>query len=126
MEFNTNKFVLSGHTSYVVGLKLVYGDLLASGSYDKTIRLWNVTSGALIQTLANHTDWILWSLDLMADGQTFLSGSFDKTLKLWNVNTGKVLNTINTTLNIESMVVLNSKKGKINGSHTLKKTKIEI
>ena len=78
---NTQKFILNGHTNQVVGLKLLSFDILASSSYQE-IKLWNTTSGEFIRTLKGHTDNILWSLDLMSDGETLVSGSDDQTIKL--------------------------------------------
>jgi WD40 repeat protein len=31
---------------------------MASGSWDRTIRLWRVSDGALVRTLTGHTDWV--------------------------------------------------------------------
>eukprot|EP01048_Picozoa_sp_COSAG05_P028994 COSAG05_NODE_9298_length_633_cov_2.850187_1_plen_88_part_00 len=56
------------------------GTTLASGSEDKTIKLWKV-GGKLLQTLTAHTAGVLlvaWS----PDGTTLASGSLDKTIKL--------------------------------------------
>ena len=46
------------------GLKRVSADILASGSNDTTIKLWNITS--IIRTLKGHSGPILLSLDHMA------------------------------------------------------------
>ena len=104
---NTNKFILTGHTNQVVGLKLVSSDTLASGSLDKTIKMWNTTSGTLIRTLANHTNKIWWSVDMLISNQILLSSSYDGTIKMWNIFTGQVLKTINAGLLIYSLAVLN-------------------
>ena len=37
------------------------GGLVASGSRDKTVRVWEVESGRLVRTLAGHTDYV-WAL----------------------------------------------------------------
>ncbi|MBD1214582.1 MAG: hypothetical protein H9534_17995 [Dolichospermum circinale Clear-D4] len=69
------------------------GQTLASGSWDTTIKLWNVKTGNLLQTLEGHSDWVR-SLAYSPDGQTLASGSNDETIKLWNVNTGSLLQTL--------------------------------
>ena len=104
---NTNKFILTEHTSAVFGLKLVSADVLASGSDDTTVKLWNTTSGTLIRTLASHTQSIFFSVDMLFSNQILVSGSYDTTIKTWNISTGQVLNTINTGLQMWSLAVLN-------------------
>jgi hypothetical protein len=67
---------------------------LASGSSDKTIKLWEGASGKLLRTLEGHSDpvnSVAWS----HDGNTIASGSDDKTVKLWEGASGKLLATIN-------------------------------
>ena len=63
------------------------GQTIASGSSDKTIRLWDVATGTLKQTLIGHTDSVT-SISFSPDGQTIASGSSDKTIRLWDVATG--------------------------------------
>ena len=58
------------------------GQTLASGSWDKTIRLWDVHSQRQIATLTGHSDWV-WSVAFSPDGRTLASGGLDKTIKLW-------------------------------------------
>ena len=60
------------------------GQLLASASWDCTIRLWNVTSGALIRTLTGHTSNVN-SVAFSPDGHLLASGSQDGTVRLWGV-----------------------------------------
>jgi len=111
LSTNTNKYNMTSHKNSVYGLKLISSDILASGSSDKTVKLWNITSGTLLKTLYNHTSAIVWSVDLLNDGQTLVSGSQDQTIKLWYFNTGQIWQTINTGLKIRSMAVLNSRIG---------------
>ena len=91
------------------GLNLISSDILASGSSDQTIKLWNITNGQLIRTLTGHAGDIERALDLMSDGQTLVSGSEDHKIKLWNWKTGECLNTINTGLNIRALATIKSK-----------------
>ena len=67
--------------------------MLASGSLDTTIRLWNVTTGTLIQTLTGHIRAI-YSLRFSPDGHMLASGSSDDTIRLWHVATGVLRNTL--------------------------------
>ena len=79
---------------------------MASGSYDKTIKLWDTKSGQLIRTLKGHTSHILLSVDLLNNGQTLVSGSYDETIKLWNWSTGECLRTIQTNSEISTLSVI--------------------
>src|SRR5215469_685641 len=58
------------------------GKWLASGSNDKTIRLWDATAGTLQYTLEGHTDWV-FSVAWSPDGKWLASGSSDGTIRLW-------------------------------------------
>ena len=70
-----------------------FGKILASASGDKTIKLWNVTTGKLISTLSGHQNSVI-SLAFSPDGKTLASASWDKTIKLWNITTGKLISTL--------------------------------
>ncbi|MCL6590461.1 MAG: WG repeat-containing protein [Firmicutes bacterium] len=65
------------------------GKLIASGSDDKTVKLFNADTGTLIRTFTGHTDYV-WSVDFSPDGKTLLSCSDDRTIRLWEVVTGNV------------------------------------
>lgn len=60
------------------------GQLMASGSTDKTLKLWR-PDGTLLQTLKGHSDAVT-SLSFSPDGQTLASASLDKTVQLWRKN----------------------------------------
>jgi WD40 repeat protein len=110
---NATKFILKGHANSVYGLRLISSDILASGSADNSTKLWNTTSGTLIRTLKNHTNYIYWSIDLINfynNSQTqfvLVSGSMDQTIKIWNCATSEIFNTVNTTVIIQTLSVLN-------------------
>ena len=89
-----------------MGLKQLSSDILISGSADNTLKMWNIKTGTLIRTFEGHEKYILRSVDLLNDGQTFVSGSFDKTMKMWNIQTGQCLKTINTGLVVQTLSVI--------------------
>ena len=80
---------LKGHRKYVYSIAISpNGKTLASASDDKSIKLWNLSTGACTDTLHGHTDAVL-CVTFGPDGKTLASGSADNTIRLWQVNTGK-------------------------------------
>jgi WD40 repeat protein len=64
------------------------GATLASASADSSIRLWDTTTGELLQVLTGHTASVL-SVAYSPDGQTLASTSYDNTIRLWDTPRGK-------------------------------------
>ncbi|KAJ5101029.1 hypothetical protein N7456_007081 [Penicillium angulare] len=66
---------------------------LASGSADKTVRIWDPATGQSVYTLEGHSrsvNSIAWS----PDGSRLASGSADKTVRIWDSATGQSLSTL--------------------------------
>jgi WD40 repeat protein len=61
------------------------GRHLASGSYDTTVKIWDVTSGQETLTLNGHTSRVN-SVAFSPDGRRIASGGDDHTIKIWDVS----------------------------------------
>ncbi len=80
---------LSGHTGTIYGLALSpNGSLLASGSDDSTIKIWNYTSqSTALKTFSGHTNAV--RAVCFVSNQILASGSLDNAIKIWNISSGK-------------------------------------
>lgn len=66
--------------------------VLASASFDSTIRLWDPATGTCLHVLDKHSDPV-YSVAFSANGQYLASGSFDKCLHIWSVKDGTLRQT---------------------------------
>ena len=69
------------------------GKMLASGSSDKTVKVWEIPSGKELRILQGQSDWVS-SVAFSPDGKTLASGSWNQTVKVWEVASGKELRTL--------------------------------
>jgi len=61
-------------------------NILASGSDDRTIRLWDVNLRECIGVLEGHSNKI-WSVAFSSDNRLLASGSEDETIRIWDIDT---------------------------------------
>jgi hypothetical protein len=66
---------------------------LASGSSDKTVKLWDAARSKLLTTLQGHTG-VVYSVVWSLDGKTLASGSRDQTVMLWDAARSKLVSTL--------------------------------
>lgn len=80
-----------GHTDEVDSVAFAPdGATLASGSWDRTIRIWRVADGSLLQTLVGHGK-VVTALAFSPDGTKLASGAEENSLRLWQVADGSLL-----------------------------------
>lgn len=89
--------VLSGHTGPVTSLafapSVAAEPVLASGSWDHTVRLWNVYSNkALVEPLAHSTDVL--AVAFRPDGKQVCAATLNGALNVWDVKDGEQVATI--------------------------------
>jgi sterol desaturase/sphingolipid hydroxylase (fatty acid hydroxylase superfamily) len=79
---------LTGHTAAVLSVAIsADGQRIASGSEDRTVKVWDAATGQDLATLTGHARPVR-SVALTADGKHVISGSYDKTVKVWDAVTG--------------------------------------
>jgi WD40 repeat protein len=61
------------------------GTTFATGSADRTVKLWNVADGEHIRTITGHGDWVS-DVAFSPDGKTLVSGSWNGLVKLWSAD----------------------------------------
>ncbi len=81
-----------GHTDAVCSLAIAQSGELLSGSWDDTIKVWDLKSGQCLKTLEGHTSWV--SCLAIAPSGELISGSFDDTIKVWDLKSGQRLKTL--------------------------------
>jgi len=86
---NLDLVTLEGHAGQVYSVAFSPdGERLATGSWDKTAKIWNVETGQEYLTLEGHAN-LVSSVAFSPDGKRLATGSDDKTAKIWNVETGQ-------------------------------------
>ena len=82
--------LLQGHTLDILSIALSPDNKYAlTGSYDKTARLWDLTTGETIK-IFYHTNWVE-SVAFSSDSRYALTGSWDMAARLWDIPTGQLL-----------------------------------
>ena len=75
------------HTKSVYSLIKFSRYEIISGSYDKTIKIWDLVKGKCLQTLTGHTRYVMSLLKIT--NNILASGSDDQSIKIWNICTSK-------------------------------------
>ncbi len=99
IETGKCSLTLEGHDNLISSIafapqhtsKYIADCMLASGSDDNTIKIWNY-QGECLKTLRGHEAWV-YSVVFNPQGEILASGSRDNTIKLWNWRTSECLHT---------------------------------
>ncbi|KAA1469244.1 cell division control protein 4 [Dentipellis sp. KUC8613] len=87
-----HKLHLEGHEHAVRGLA-ARGRTIVSGSYDCTVRVWDLITGECRWVLVGHTQKV-YSVVLDPRQERAYSGSMDGTVRMWDLHTGECLHTL--------------------------------
>lgn len=83
-SYGVPKKILHGHNHFVSDIVISSdGQFALSSSWDHTLRLWDLNTGATTRRFVGHTSDVL-SVSFSADNRQIVSGSRDRTIKLWN------------------------------------------
>jgi WD40 repeat protein/serine/threonine protein kinase len=78
-----------GHTDWVRAVVLTPDARFAiSGSWDSTLRMWDLESGQSVRVLEGHVDWVT-AVAVTPDGARAISASFDRMLRVWDLESGQ-------------------------------------
>ncbi|MEA5625898.1 serine/threonine-protein kinase [Nostoc sp. UHCC 0251] len=84
---------LQGHENSVLSVTISPdGETIASSGGDRTIKLWNLTTGK--QSSLNAYSQQVNAVMISPDGKNLVSGNDDSTIKIWNLATGKQIRTL--------------------------------
>ncbi|KAI9259372.1 WD40-repeat-containing domain protein [Sporodiniella umbellata] len=82
-------FALLGHLSSVRAIA-AHEHTLVSGSYDNTVRVWNINTGRLVHLMEGHTQKV-YSVVIDPARNRCMSGSMDSCVRIWDLATGSCL-----------------------------------
>ncbi|KAF1810848.1 beta transducin-like protein HET-D2Y [Eremomyces bilateralis CBS 781.70] len=115
---------LEGHSDRVISVVFSRDSTrLASASYDKTVKIWDPSSGACLQTLKGHSGWV-GSVVFSSDSTRLASASRDTTVKIWDANSGACLQTLKGHSDSVSSVVFLRDSSRIASASSDKTVKI--
>ncbi|XP_073540969.1 F-box/WD repeat-containing protein 9-like isoform X2 [Phyllobates terribilis] len=118
---------LEGHSDLVTSV-LIHDTYVISGSWDTSVRVWDIQSRSEVRTLCGHTGAITCLVmvyqddtklnsDLLPPGEHFVcSGSSDSSIKVWSLRTGQPLHSIYTFSAVSAITHIPDTKLLISGS----------
>ena len=96
-KWNLNSFTkidsFRAHEEGVWDIKHVSSSQIASCSWDKKIKLWNLETNECLRTFTGHTNSVA-CLEISPDKSTLYSGSLNETVRVWDISSGEMVNTL--------------------------------
>ncbi|KAL6790855.1 hypothetical protein J3E68DRAFT_443102 [Trichoderma sp. SZMC 28012] len=90
-SLNPCTLLIEGRSNYVECMAFSHDStLLASGSRDQTLKVWDLVTGECLQAMTGHTDFIL-SVEFSHDSSRLVSASSDHTIRIWHTETGECI-----------------------------------
>ncbi len=87
--------IQKGHELAVIAVAMSPdSNFLATGSRDKSAKLWDLNNGREIRSFLGH-EYSVTTIDFSKDGNTLMTGSADGTVRFWEVASGKQITSIN-------------------------------
>jgi len=96
LELSTAKCLktLKGHSNYVFCCNFnPQSNLIVSGSFDESVRIWDVRTGKCLKTLPAHSDPVS-AVHFNRDGSLIVSSSYDGLCRIWDTASGQCLKTL--------------------------------
>ncbi|PWA26649.1 hypothetical protein CCH79_00000699 [Gambusia affinis] len=85
---------LKGHSNYVFCCNFnPQSNLIVSGSFDESVRIWDVKTGKCLKTLPAHSDPVS-AVHFNRDGSLIVSSSYDGLCRIWDTASGQCLKTL--------------------------------
>ncbi|KAJ3177245.1 SCF ubiquitin ligase complex subunit cdc4 [Gaertneriomyces sp. JEL0708] len=101
------RHVLAGHTNSVRAIA-GFGNTLVSGSYDTTVRIWDLPTGTCTHVCRGHAEKV-YSVGYSHELKRAVSGSMDATVRIWCARTGQQLHKLEGHQSLVGLLELSSK-----------------
>lgn len=111
---------LHGHSDSVKCIAVSNdAQMVASGSFDRTVRVWFLASGRLQHCVIfeGHND-VIWCIGLTRDKTKAVSGASDRTVRVWDIQSQKCLHVLMHHDNVKALVLTSDSNRLISSDHS--------